>query len=78
MKSTKIASIILEKIQSPTATFKEIADLILMDKRLTAQILNLVNRSYCASPDRISDITSALQYIGMTTLVQVMLTSKVL
>ena len=67
MKPAKLASIIIEKIQSPTATFKG----------LTSRILNLVNTSYCSSPERISDITKALHYIGISTLIQVVLTNKV-
>ena len=78
MKTTKIASIILEKIQSPGATLKEVAELIQMDKHLTSRILNLVNTSYSSSQEAISDVNKALHYIGTSTLIQVVLTARVL
>ena len=76
MNTTKVATLILEKIQSPAATLKEVSDLIQMDKGLTRRVLAVVNRSYCASGAKVSDVGKALQYIGIGTLMQIVIMTK--
>jgi HD-like signal output (HDOD) protein len=73
MDTKKVATLIIEKIQSPAATLKEVSDLIQMDKGLTGRVLNVVNRSYCLGGAKVNDVTKALQYIGMGTLMQIVL-----
>jgi HD-like signal output (HDOD) protein len=77
MKPTKVIPLLLEKIQSPTATLNDIAELIQMDKRLSDRVISLVNRSYCSAPEGVADVFKALHYIGMTTLIQLLLTTGI-
>ncbi len=67
-----------ERMQSPTATLAEIASLIQTDAGLSSKILKLANSSYYSIPGGVSDISKALQYLGFTTIAQMILTSSVL
>ena len=72
----QVAMRITERIQSPTATVREISDLIKSDIGLTSTILRLANSSYYSIPGGVSDIAKALQYLGFTTIAQSVLTSS--
>ena len=77
MRTAKLYQQIIEKIQTPGATLFEIADLIQTDQFLSEQIISLVNRSYCSSPEGVTDIRNALHYIGITSLLQLLIGLKV-
>ena len=69
---------ITERMQSPTATLQEIADLIQTDAGLTSKVLRLANSSYYSIPGGVSDVSKALQFLGFTTIAQIVLTTSVL
>lgn len=68
---------VTERIQSSTSTLHEISGLIESDAGLTARILRLANSSYYSVPGGVGDIRKALQFLGFTTIAQVVLTSSV-
>jgi HD-like signal output (HDOD) protein len=72
----QVAMRITERIQSPTATLKEIADLIKSDMGLTTTILKLANSSYYSIPGGVADVSKALQYLGFNTIAQSILTAS--
>ncbi|MBS1958531.1 MAG: HDOD domain-containing protein [Bdellovibrionales bacterium] len=73
----QVAMKITERMQSPTATVQEIAGLIKTDIGLTTKILRLANSSYYSVPGGVNDVTKALQYLGFTTIAQIVLTTSV-
>ncbi|NDD93131.1 HDOD domain-containing protein, partial [bacterium] len=73
----QIAMRVTERMQSPTATLAEISDLIKSDMGLSAKVLRLANSSYYSIPGGVSDVSKALQYLGFTTIAQIVLTSSV-
>jgi HD-like signal output (HDOD) protein len=72
----QVAMRITERIQSPTATLKEISDLIKTDMGLTSTILRLANSSYYSIPGGVADVSKALQYLGFNTIAQSILTAS--
>ncbi len=68
---------VTERMQSPTATLLEISDLIKSDVGLSARVLKLANSSYYSIPGGVSEVSRALQYLGFTTIAQIVLTSSV-
>lgn len=74
----QVAMRISERMQSPTATLPEIAGLIQSDAGLTSKVLKLANSSYYSIPGGVKDVSKALQYLGFTTIAQIVLTTSVL
>lgn len=73
----KVAMRVTERMQSPTATLQEISDLIKSDIGLSTKVLRLANSSYYSIPGGVSDVPKALQYLGFTTVAQIVLTTSV-
>lgn len=73
----QVAMRITERMQSPTATLVEISNLIKSDIGLSTKVLRLANSSYYSVPGGVSDIPKALQYLGFTTIAQIVLTTSV-
>jgi putative nucleotidyltransferase with HDIG domain len=73
----QVAMRVTERIQSSGSTLDEISRLIESDAGLTARILKLANSSYYSVPGGVKDIRKALQFLGFTTIAQVVLTSSV-
>ncbi len=68
---------VTERMQSPTATLSEIAELIKADVGLSTKVLRLANSSYYSIPGGVSEVSKALQFLGFTTIAQIVLTSSV-
>lgn len=73
----QVAMRVTERMQSPTATLAEISDLIKSDIGLSTKVLRLANSSYYSIPGGVGDVPKALQYLGFTTIAQIVLTSSV-
>ena len=73
----QVAMRVTERMQSPTATLQEISDLIKSDIGLSTKILRLANSSYYSIPGGVNDVPKALQYLGFTTIAQIVLTASV-
>ena len=73
----QVAMRITERMQSPTATLVEIANLIKSDIGLSTKVLRLANSSYYSVPGGVKDVPKALQYLGFTTIAQIVLTTSV-
>jgi putative nucleotidyltransferase with HDIG domain len=73
----QVAMRITERMQSPTATVAEISDLIKSDMGLSSRVLRLANSSYYSIPGGVSEVSKALQFLGFTTIAQIVLTSSV-
>ncbi len=73
----QVAMRVTERMQSPTSTLQEVSDLIKSDIGLSSKILRLANSSYYSIPGGVSEVSKALQYLGFTTIAQVVLTSSV-
>ncbi|NDG83813.1 MAG: HDOD domain-containing protein [Proteobacteria bacterium] len=73
----QVAMRVTERMQSPAATLAEISELIKSDPGLSARVLRLANSSYYSIPGGVSDVSKALQFLGFTTIAQIVLTSSV-
>jgi putative nucleotidyltransferase with HDIG domain len=73
----QVAMRVTERIQSPNSNVIEISGLIESDAGLAARVLRLANSSYYSVPGGVKDIRKALQFLGFTTIAQVVLTSSV-
>ena len=73
--SSKTAMKIVEKLISPATTLQEVTDLILSDSGVAAQVLRLANSAYYGIPGGVKDVQKALQYIGLTTLMEALFIS---
>lgn len=73
----QVAMRVTERMQSPTATLAEISELIKSDIGLSTKVLRLANSSYYSIPGGVADVPKALQYLGFTTIAQIVLTSSV-
>ena len=73
----QIAMRITERMQSATATLQEISKLLQSDIGLSTRILKLANSSYYSVPGGVKDVPKALQYLGFTTIAQIVLTTSV-
>ena len=73
----QVAMRITERMQSPTATLAEISSLLRSDIGLSTKILRLANSSYYSVPGGVTDVAKALQYLGFTTIAQIVLTTSV-
>ena len=74
----QVAMRVTERMQSPTATLAEISDLIKADVGLSTKVLRLANSSYYSIPGGVTDVSKALQFLGFTTIAQIVLTSSVI
>jgi putative nucleotidyltransferase with HDIG domain len=73
----QVAMRVTERMQSPTATLPEIAELIKSDVGLSTKVLRLANSSYYSIPGGVTEVSKALQFLGFTTIAQIVLTSSV-
>jgi putative nucleotidyltransferase with HDIG domain len=73
----QVAMRVTERMQSPTATLPEISELIKSDVGLSTKVLRLANSSYYSIPGGVTEVSKALQFLGFTTIAQIVLTSSV-
>lgn len=73
----QVAMRVTERMQAPNATLQEISALIKSDIGLSSKVLRLANSSYYSIPGGVSDVPKALQYLGFTTIAQIVLTTSV-
>ncbi len=73
----QVAMRVTERMQSPQSTVQEISELIRSDMGLSTKVLKLANSSYYSIPGGVADVSKALQYLGFTTISQIVLTSSV-
>lgn len=73
----QVAMRITERMQAPNATLQEISSLIKSDIGLSTKVLRLANSSYYSIPGGVSDVPKALQYLGFTTIAQIVLTTSI-
>jgi putative nucleotidyltransferase with HDIG domain len=73
----QVAMRVTERMQSPTATLAEISELIKADVGLSTKVLRLANSSYYSIPGGVTEVSKALQFLGFTTIAQIVLTSSV-
>ncbi len=73
----RIVAGILEIINNPRSTAKNLKDLIEVDPPLTAKLLKTANSAYFSSGKKISDIEEAVIWVGFDTLKELALRQKV-
>ncbi len=59
---------LINNISKPNISIKDISTIIENDLAVSAKVIQLVNSAFFALPRRITDISQAVQYIGLTTL----------
>ena len=69
----QIYASVKEKMDDDDTTIKDIAKVIYLDPLLTAQILKIVNSAYFGIPRNITDIETAITYLGMNRLLSIIL-----
>ncbi|HWD21050.1 MAG TPA: response regulator [Verrucomicrobiae bacterium] len=68
---------IMQAIESPDASLKSIADLIIKDPGIAAKLLQVVNSTAFGLPERVHDPVAAVQQLGLNTIRSVALSSQV-
>ena len=72
-----VVSSLMEIINDPEATAKDLREIIEVDPPLTAKLLRIVNSPYYSLPRKISEITEAIILMGFDALKQLVLNQKV-
>ena len=72
-----IATQILAKSDDPDSSMSEIADLIVDDPALTANLLKICNSAYFGLPRKVESVKDAVTWIGLDQIVELVLTSSV-
>jgi HD-like signal output (HDOD) protein len=68
---------VLDKINNPRSTTKELSDAISFDQRITTQILRLVNSSFYGIRRQITTVSDAIVMLGFQTIRNLVLASSV-
>ncbi len=72
-----IASQILTKSEDPDSSLAEIADLIVNDPALTANLLKICNSAYFGLPRKVESVKDAVAWVGLDQIVELVLTNSV-
>jgi len=72
-----IASQIMTKSEDPDSSLAEIADLIVNDPALTANLLKICNSAYFALPRKVESVKEAVAWLGLDQIVEIVLTNSV-
>ena len=64
-----IASQIMTKSEDPDSSLAEIADLIVNDPALTANLLKICNSAYFALPCKVESVKEAVAWLGLDQIV---------
>ena len=72
-----IASQIMTKSEDPDSSLAEIADLIVKDPALTANLLKICNSAYFALPRKVESVQEAVAWLGLDQIVELVLTNSV-
>ncbi|MCK5076419.1 MAG: HDOD domain-containing protein [Calditrichia bacterium] len=68
---------IMEKLQDPDSSIKDIADIIKKDVGMTAQILKIVNSSFFGFFNQVSDPVQAVSLLGLNTVKTLVLSIEI-
>ena len=72
-----IASQIMTKSEDPDSSLSEIADLIVNDPALTANLLKICNSAYFGLPRKVESVKDAVAWVGLDQIVELVLTNSV-
>ena len=72
-----IASQIMTKSEDPDSSLAEIADLIVNDPALTANLLKICNSAYFSLPRKVESVKEAVSWVGLDQIVELVLTNSV-
>ena len=72
-----IASQIMTKSEDPDSSMSEIADLIVNDPALTANLLKICNSAYFSLPRKVESVKEAVSWVGLDQIVELVVTNSV-
>ena len=72
-----IACQIMTKSEDPASSLPEIADLIVDDPALTANLLKICNSAYFGLPRKVESVKDAVSWVGLDQIVELVLSSSV-
>ena len=72
-----IASQIMTKSADPDSSLAEIADLIVNDPALTANLLKICNSAYFGLPRKVESVKDAVAWVGLDQIVELVVTKSV-
>ncbi|MDH5298421.1 MAG: HDOD domain-containing protein [Desulfobulbaceae bacterium] len=72
----KVAQRVMELIENPAVTARQLAEVIQYDQAITANVLKICNASYFGLPRKVSSLGEALVLIGHDTLKDILVTSS--
>jgi len=72
-----IASQIMTKSADPDSSLAEIADLIVNDPALTANLLKICNSAYFGLPRKVESVKDAVAWVGLDQIVELVVTNSV-
>jgi len=73
-----IASQIMTKSEDPDSSLAEIADLIVNDPVLTANLLKICNSAYFGLPRKVESVKDAVSWVGLDQIVELVLSNSLL
>jgi putative nucleotidyltransferase with HDIG domain len=73
-----IASQIITKSEDPDSSLAEIADLIVKDPALTANLLKICNSAYFSLPRKVESVKDAVSWVGLDQIVELVLSNSLL
>ena len=72
----KVAQRVLEMVENPAVTARQLAEVIQYDQSITANVLKICNASYFGLPRKVSSLDEALVLIGHDALKDIMIASS--
>jgi len=72
-----IASQIMTKSEDPNSSLADIADLIVNDPALTANLLKICNSAYFGLPRKVESVKDAVAWVGLDQIVELVVTKSV-
>ncbi|MDH4320329.1 MAG: HDOD domain-containing protein [Desulfobulbaceae bacterium] len=72
----KVAQRVLELVENPAVTARQLAEVIQYDQAITANVLKICNASYFGLPRKVSSLDEALVLIGHEALKDIMIASS--
>jgi putative nucleotidyltransferase with HDIG domain len=72
-----IATQILTKSEDPESSLSDVADLIVNDPVLTANLLKICNSAYFGLPRKVDSVKDAVSWVGLDQIVELVLTRSV-
>ena len=69
----KVAHRVLEIVEDPKSSASDLAEVVIYDQSLTANVLRICNSPYYALPRKVDSVQQAIAYLGMAKIAEIVL-----